>query len=364
MTIVDDLRAALDPVALFEAAFGVNALDWQRGYLREDRPVALVKGRQVGASLAAAALAIHVVRYHDDVNAIIVSPSLKQSTEIATRARTGLRNLGVGLLQDSISTLRLANGSRILSLPGTARSVRGWTAQLLVIDEAAYVDHETIVLPQAEEAKQQPGGGKDARAEKRPSRGKAAGGPARQERDRRSDQQTDPLRARDRQGQRATGLTPWQARPRRNPRHHRPMTEDDETTTLRRWLWLQRIVLFAASAAGVLALAIIQASDRTSSPRLVLPVTIGAVFAGGLIGAMVATTVMTRRGISVQRPRSRARFVAIFGIALLLWLILSLLAPRLGLHSPYLGAALFAIFPLLGLLATELVDGITLRLGD
>ena len=59
-----------------------------------------------------------------------------------------------------------------------------------------------------------------------------------------------------------------------------------------------------------------------------------------------------------------ARFVAIFGITLLLWLILSLLAPRLGLHSPYLGAALFAIFPLVGLLATELVDGNTLRLGD
>ena len=79
---------------------------------------------------------------------------------------------------------------------------------------------------------------------------------------------------------------------------------------------------------------------------------------------MVATTVMTRRGIPVRRPRSTARFVAIFGIALLLWLILSLLAPRLGLHSPYLGAALFAVFPLLGLLATELVDGIALRSGD
>ena len=142
------------------------------------------------------------------------------------------------------------------------------------------------------------------------------------------------------------------------------MTEHDETTTLRRWLWLQRIVLLSASAAGVLALAIIQAGDQTSSPRFVLLVTIGAVFAGGLIGAMVATTVMTRRGIPVRRPRSTARFVAIFGIALLLWLILSLLAPRLGLHSPYLGAALFAVFPLLGLLATELVDGIALRSGD
>jgi tRNA(Met) C34 N-acetyltransferase TmcA len=90
-------------------------------------------------------LAIHTVRYWSDVNAIVVSPSLKQSTEICTRARSGLRRLGVTLTQDSTSTLRLANGSRILSLPGTARSVRGWTAMLLILDEAAFIEHETFV---------------------------------------------------------------------------------------------------------------------------------------------------------------------------------------------------------------------------
>ena len=111
----------------------------------------------------------------------------------------------------------------------------------------------------------------------------------------------------------------------------------------------------------MLALAIIQAGDQTLSPRFVLLVTIGAVFAGGLIGAMVATTVMTRRGIPVRRPRSTARFVAIFGITLLLWLILSLLAPSARTALAISRRGTLAIFPLLGLLATELVDGITLR---
>jgi phage FluMu gp28-like protein len=45
--------------------------------------------------------------------------------------------------------LRLANGSRILSLPGTAKSVRGWTAKLLILDEAAYIDPETFTAARA-----------------------------------------------------------------------------------------------------------------------------------------------------------------------------------------------------------------------
>jgi tRNA(Met) C34 N-acetyltransferase TmcA len=149
MSLAVDFTAALDPAALFRQAFGLDALPWQRGYLRETRPTVVLKGRQVGASLAAAALAIHTARYSADVNVVVVSPSLKQSTEITTRARSGLSRLGVALAQDSTSTLRLANGSRILSLPGTARSVRGWTARLLILDEAAYIDPETFVAARA-----------------------------------------------------------------------------------------------------------------------------------------------------------------------------------------------------------------------
>lgn len=149
MSLADDFTAALDPVALFEHAFGMPALTWQRGYLRESRPVVLLKGRQTGASTAAAALAIHSACYWAETNAVIVSPSLKQSTEITIRARSGLRKLGVPLVQDSTSTLRLANGSRILSLPGTARSVRGWTARLLVLDEAAFILPETFTAARA-----------------------------------------------------------------------------------------------------------------------------------------------------------------------------------------------------------------------
>jgi hypothetical protein len=149
MTLTTDLRAAIDPVKVFEEAFGLQALDWQRDFLRAGGNVAVVKGRQVGASTAAAALCIHLIVWHANVNAIVVSPSQKQSQEIAKRARAGLRRLGVGLVEDSASVLRLANNSRLVSLPGTSRSVRGWTARLLVLDECAYLEEETVVAASA-----------------------------------------------------------------------------------------------------------------------------------------------------------------------------------------------------------------------
>ncbi len=149
MSLADDFRAALDPAELFRHAFGVEPHEWQRDYLREVRPTVVLKGRQVGASLAAASLAIHTAVYTANVNAVVVSPSLKQSAEIATKARVGLYALGIRLDQDSASSLRLANGSRILSLPGTARSVRGWSAKLLIIDEGAFVEGDTFVAARA-----------------------------------------------------------------------------------------------------------------------------------------------------------------------------------------------------------------------
>lgn len=149
MSLAADLRMALDPVVLFEAAIGFAALDWQRRYLRADGNVCIVKSRQIGASTAAAALAVHSAIHHPATNSVIVSPTQKQSSEITIKARHALRTLGVRLTGDSASMITLANGSRVLSLPGTPKSVRGWSAKLLVIDEAAFVEPETWTAARA-----------------------------------------------------------------------------------------------------------------------------------------------------------------------------------------------------------------------
>ena len=118
---------------------------YQERLLVEKRHTVVLKGRQTGFTQAAAALAIDCARSRAGALAAVISPSLRQSTEISTRARLGLLDMSERLVQDSVSLLRLKNGSRILSLPGSDRGVRGYPADLLVIDEAAFVADRTSV---------------------------------------------------------------------------------------------------------------------------------------------------------------------------------------------------------------------------
>lgn len=134
---------------LFIHAVGEEPLDWQEDYLRETRDSVVLKGRQVGASTAGSIIAVRRAMYWPGSMVAIVSPSLKQSTEVKERSKDALLALGEHLVTDSSSTIGLSNRSRIMSLPGSPKSVRGWSADLLIIDEAAFLEEETFVAARA-----------------------------------------------------------------------------------------------------------------------------------------------------------------------------------------------------------------------
>lgn len=137
--------AELDAVAFFKAATGHDPLVWQREYLPEQRHLAVLKGRQIGASTSGAAKALRVCRATSGVTSLIISPSQRQSGEILQRARTmALFGLGWDLRYDSASMLQLDNGSRLISLPGSDVSIRGYSPHFLLIDEAAWVPDATF----------------------------------------------------------------------------------------------------------------------------------------------------------------------------------------------------------------------------
>lgn len=135
------LASAVDT---FRAAFLSEPMPHQVDYLTETRDLLVKKGRQVGCSTAAAALAAHVVRSREGVLVLIVSPTMTQSQEVTVKCRTALVNLGETLVKDSAGVLQLDNRSRVVSRPGTARAVRGWSADTLIIDEAAFVEAATF----------------------------------------------------------------------------------------------------------------------------------------------------------------------------------------------------------------------------
>jgi hypothetical protein len=99
--------------------------------------------RQSGKSLTAGALAVLEAVLRPGSLVLLLSPTLRQSGELF---RDKFKRLWVALgrpvaaVQESALSLELANGSRVISLPGDEATIRGYSGvRLLVIDEAARV---------------------------------------------------------------------------------------------------------------------------------------------------------------------------------------------------------------------------------
>ncbi len=96
--------------------------------------------RQWGKSTITAAKAVQQAWVERDSLTLVVSPSARQSAEFLRKAAGFTRRLGIQTKGDGDNEISLAfpNGSRIVGLPGTEATVRGFSAvSLLLVDEAA-----------------------------------------------------------------------------------------------------------------------------------------------------------------------------------------------------------------------------------
>jgi phage FluMu gp28-like protein len=101
--------------------------------------------RQWGKSAIAAAKAVHQAVSEPGSLTIVVSPSARQSGEFVRKAAGFARKLGIKTKGDGDNEISLAfpSGSRIIGLPGTEATIRGFSAvSLLLVDEAARVDDD------------------------------------------------------------------------------------------------------------------------------------------------------------------------------------------------------------------------------
>jgi terminase large subunit-like protein len=128
--------------ALLEAA-GCPPDPWQAAVLTSTAArLLLVCSRQSGKTTVAAALALSTALHAPGSLSLVLSPSLRQSQESFRRVLDLYRALETPMPTEAESALRLelANGSRIVSLPGTEATIRGYSnVRLLVVDEAARV---------------------------------------------------------------------------------------------------------------------------------------------------------------------------------------------------------------------------------
>lgn len=145
--LADDLAMALDP-ALFARAAGIDPDPWQAKVMRSRHKRMLLNcSRQSGKSTTTSVVALHQALYVPESLVLLLSPGLRQSSELFRKVAEAFTALGEAIPSTSETKLQLelANGSRILSLPATEATIRGYSAvDLLIVDEASRVPADLI----------------------------------------------------------------------------------------------------------------------------------------------------------------------------------------------------------------------------
>ncbi len=141
----DDLVLGLDRVR-FAEELGISPDLWQRDLLRSTaKRVLLNMTRQGGKSTTAAVIALHRALYYPQSLVLVLAPALRQSQELFGKIAGFYRTLGrpVAPQAERRLSLELENASRIVTLPGTEKTIRGFSgASLILVDEAARVAND------------------------------------------------------------------------------------------------------------------------------------------------------------------------------------------------------------------------------
>jgi len=140
-----DFLAASQKTSIFSAN-GMVPDQWQEQLITSNANTLVCCSRQAGKSTGAAGLATHTFYYNPGTLSLIVSPTEKQSAELLRRGKAMLRAMpgSGGLMNNATTYIESPTGSRIMALPGTDASTRGFSPNLLILDEAAYLADDTI----------------------------------------------------------------------------------------------------------------------------------------------------------------------------------------------------------------------------
>lgn len=147
-TLTDYEHLRKNPSEFIDSAIGVEPFDYQKKILDSDSDRRVfVAGRQVGKSRTCAWMALHHALSHRNHTVLITADALRQSSELFSQLRSEMNEAGIsddlwGVERDTQTVIEFNNGSRILCLP-TGRdgsNIRGYTADMIIVDEAAFID--------------------------------------------------------------------------------------------------------------------------------------------------------------------------------------------------------------------------------
>lgn len=137
-----------DPVTFAREVLAFEPFEYQAKILTDNSKRILVcAGRQVGKSMCIAAKAIHFALCNKSTVTLIVSVTERQSTLMFEKIVSLLGSKLPGLIKEMNKTrIVLSNGSKIIAVPSGryGNTIRGFTIDLAIIDEAAFVPEGVI----------------------------------------------------------------------------------------------------------------------------------------------------------------------------------------------------------------------------
>ena len=147
MNNVREIAYRIDPVLWVRDVLGAVPAPWQDELLRAPRGASILAltARQSGKTTAAAWAMAHAAVFVPASLSVVACPAQRQSAEAVRRVREMLLKAGAKLTSDNVYGLEIANGARVLALPGSDDSIRGLTVDgWIVADEAARLPNDMI----------------------------------------------------------------------------------------------------------------------------------------------------------------------------------------------------------------------------
>lgn len=111
---------------------------------KHDRTL-ILKSRQLGITTLTAAYALWLMLFKKDQSILALAPTQEKARNIVDKVRFAYSQLPswikIAAIEDNKLSLILDNGSKIKAASGASESARGYTANVLILDEAAFIEN-------------------------------------------------------------------------------------------------------------------------------------------------------------------------------------------------------------------------------
>jgi phage FluMu gp28-like protein len=141
-------KLAENPTLFAELLLNFKPYPYQQRLLNDkSKRIVACMGRQTGKTTTIAAKAIHHAYTNPNTTTLIISPSLRQSMIMFEKIQNQINQnpiLTKSITRQTHTQIKLTNKSQIIALPCSENLLRGYTAQLTICDEAAFMPETTI----------------------------------------------------------------------------------------------------------------------------------------------------------------------------------------------------------------------------